>query len=174
MGMTESTNERTVDDRRIERRERWEAVTTVPLVVLGAGFILFYSLFVLLPNDGQWLHTLVGVELLVTWVVFLIDYLVRLLLTPRGMRWRFVRGNPIDLLSVILPLFRALRVLVLLRQIPYFRDRSRAGIRAEVITYAAAYASCSSTSSPWRLCKSNAMRPGPPSPRSATPSGGPS
>ncbi|WP_162240783.1 potassium channel family protein [Leifsonia sp. Leaf264] len=138
--MTDSTESALDSDRRIDRRERWEAVTTVPLVVLGGGFILFYSLFVLLPNDGEWLHVLVGVELLITWVVFLIDYLVRLLLTPRALRWRFVRGNPIDLLSVILPLFRALRVLVLLRQIPYFRDRSRAGIRAEVITYAAAYA----------------------------------
>lgn len=140
MGMTESTDSAPTADPGIERRERWEAVTTVPLVVLGAGFILFYSLFVLLPDDGQWLHTLVGVELLVTWVVFLVDYVVRLLLTPRTLRWRFVRGNPIDLLSVILPVFRALRVLVLLRQVPYFRDRSRAGIRAEVITYAAAFA----------------------------------
>ncbi|WP_056010136.1 MULTISPECIES: potassium channel family protein [unclassified Leifsonia] len=137
--MTESVAPPDRIARGLERRKRWESFTTIPLVVLGVGFIVFYSIYVLVPDAAPWLRVVLGVELIATWAVFVIDYLVRLLLTPRTRRWMFVRQNPIDLLSVILPLFRALRVLVLLRDVPYFRNHTGASIRAEVITYASAF-----------------------------------
>ncbi|KQQ93258.1 hypothetical protein ASF62_16220 [Leifsonia sp. Leaf325] len=139
MGMTESVAPSDDLARGMERRKRWEAFTTMPLVVLGMGFILFYSIWVLVPDAPPWLRTVITVELIATWTLFVIDYVVRLLLTPRTRRWAFVRGNPIDLLSTILPLFRALRVLALIRDVPYFRRHTGASIRAEVITYASAF-----------------------------------
>lgn len=124
----------------LARRARWESATTILLVVLGIGFIVAYSLYVLVDNLPEWLLTAILLALAVTWIVFLVDYIVRVALTPRGHRGTFVRQNPVDLLSVLLPVFRAFRVVNLLRNIPYFHARTGAAVRAEVIAYAAAYA----------------------------------
>lgn len=112
----------------------------MPLVVLGLGFIVSYSLYVLVEQLPAWLAVLIIVEISLAWLSFLIDYVVRLSLTPKGQRAPFVRHNIVDLLSVILPVFRAFRVINLLRNIPYFTVRSGAAVRAQVVSYAAAYA----------------------------------
>jgi len=111
------------------RRGRWEAVTTVPLVVLGIAYIVAYSLIVLYPSLPSWLGTLVWGVLILTWIVFAVDVVVRILLTPRGRRWSFVRHNMVDVLSAIIPAFRAFRVLRLLREVPYLQRRSGAAVR---------------------------------------------
>jgi voltage-gated potassium channel len=124
----------------LERRDRWEAVTTVPLVVLGVLFIAAYVVSVLLVTPPRGWSVAIAAVLVVTWLAFAADYVVRLALTPAGSRGRFVRENIVDLLSVILPVFRAMRVVNLLRQIPYFHSRTPAAVRTEVICYALAYA----------------------------------
>ena len=123
-----------------DRRDRWEAVTTVPLVGIGVAFMVAYSVRVLERSPAPWLNSTVIVVLVTAWVAFLIDYLVRLVLSPRHGRARFIRLNVPDLLSVLVPLFRALRVVALLRHVPYFQRKTGQAVRAEVITYAAAYA----------------------------------
>jgi voltage-gated potassium channel len=122
------------------RRGRWEAVTTVPLVVLGIAFIVAYSVMVLYPSLPGWLGTLVWGVLILTWIVFAVDVVVRILLTPRGRRWSFVRHNMVDVLSAIIPAFRAFRVLRLLREVPYLQRRSGAAVRTRIVIYAASYA----------------------------------
>lgn len=134
------SNDPTAGARSIARREHWERVTAVPLVVLGATFIVSYSIWVLMPVRPDWLSALLLLDFALSWLAFLIDYVVRITLTPRGRRWEFVRRNPIDLLSILLPMFRAFRVVALLRTIPYFRSSSGAAVRTEVIAFAAAYA----------------------------------
>jgi voltage-gated potassium channel len=121
-------------------RGRWEAVTTVPLVVLGIAFIVAYSVMALNPDPPGWLGNLISTVLIATWVAFLIDIVVRIMLTPRGRRWNFVRRNMIDVLSVILPVFRAFRVLRLLREVPYLQRRSGGAVRTRIVIYAASYA----------------------------------
>lgn len=122
------------------RRERWERATTIPLIVLGVTFIVSYSLWVLVPTRPDWLTALLLLDAALSWIAFLGDYVVRLALTPRGQRWAFVRSTPVDLLSVFLPMFRAFRVVALLRNIPYLRSASGSAVRTEVILYAGAYA----------------------------------
>jgi voltage-gated potassium channel len=122
------------------RRRRWEAVTTVPLVVLGIAFIVAYSMMALNPSPPGWLGNLLWTVLIATWVAFLIDIVVRIALTPRGVRWNFLRHNMIDVLSVILPVFRAFRVLRLLREVPYLQRRSGGAVRTRIVIYAASYA----------------------------------
>ena len=122
------------------RRLAWERRTTVPLVVLGAVFIAAYSVYVLAPwiprGPDAWLFW----ALVVTWIVFLGDIIVRVALTPRGGRWAFLWTHPVDVLSAIVPVFRAFRVLALLRQVPYLQRRSGNAVRANIVIYAASYA----------------------------------
>lgn len=122
------------------RRDRWEAVTTVPLVVLGFSFIVSYSLWVLVDEVSESIRGILVLVVALVWLAFLVDYVARCALTPRGQRSAFVRHNVVDLLSVMLPVFRAFRVVTLLRRVPYFQVRSGAAVRTTVITYAAVYA----------------------------------
>ncbi|MEF3404392.1 potassium channel family protein [Agromyces sp. CCNWLW203] len=122
------------------RRFAWERRTTVPLVVLGAVFIAAYSVYVLAPwiprGPDAWLFWV----LVVTWAVFIADIVVRVVLTPHGGRWAFLWTHPVDVLSAIVPVFRAFRVLALLRQVPYLQRRSGNAVRANIVIYAASYA----------------------------------
>ena len=124
----------------IEKRTKWEHATSPILLVLGVGFIVAYSVYVLWVALPDQLAAVVWTVLAVSWVALLVDYLVRLTLTPRGERGRFVGHNLIDLLSVLIPLFRALRVVDLLRGIPYFAKANGNAVRARLITFAAVYA----------------------------------
>jgi len=99
-----------------------------------------YSLAVLNEDRTPLLRAAISVVLIATWLTFLVDYIVRWILSGRGQRAAFVRHNPIDLLSVILPVFRALRVVSLLQNIPYFHVKTPAAVRIEIVSYAAAYA----------------------------------
>ncbi|MDQ2661416.1 MAG: potassium channel family protein [Actinomycetota bacterium] len=121
-------------------RERWEHHTATPLVVLGVLFIVAYSAVVLDPYDPTPLRPVLIVLLLVAWAVFILDVLVRILLTPTGHRWSFVWHHPVDVLSALIPLFRALRVLELLHQVPYLRRRTGAAVRTNIVIFALTYA----------------------------------
>jgi len=125
----------------IARRLRWERVMTWPLLVLGAAFIVAYSVLVLDEGelDPAWRNTML-LTAAVTWLVFGIDYLVRLVVTPMRWRWHFVTHSLIDLLSVLIPLFRAFRVMHLLREVPYLRLKTGNAVRTRIIAYMVGYA----------------------------------
>ncbi len=112
----------------------------MPLVFLGGTFMVTYSIWVLWPERPDLVTVLLLLDFAISWLAFLLDYVVRLLLTPLGHRWEFVRTNLVDLLSILLPMFRAFRVVNLLRRVPYFATRSGAAVRTEVISYAGVYA----------------------------------
>ncbi len=126
--------------RRLAYRDRWESVTLVPLILASAGFIVTYSLLVLLPTVSTEIYGLFFIILVLVWLVFVVDYVVRLVVTPRHHRWAFVRANVIDLLSVFLPLFRTFRIVALFGRIPYFQGRSGTAVRSRVVIFAASYA----------------------------------
>jgi voltage-gated potassium channel len=121
-------------------RERWEHLSAGPLVALGIVFIAAYSVMVLVPDAPQGLDTAIVVILVVTWIVFMVDVVVRISLTPRGQRWEFVWTHPIDVLSAIVPIFRAFRVLTLLHEVPYLQRRAPSAVRANIVIYASSYA----------------------------------
>ena len=127
-------------EERIARRTRWERRTRVPLILFGLLFIVSYSLYVLAPDLPPLARLILLTDLVVVWIVFLVDYVVRLAITPTGHRFAFVRANIIDLMSVVVPVFRAFRVISLLSDIPYFRARTPTAVRVEVISYAVSYA----------------------------------
>ncbi|GAA1841246.1 potassium channel family protein [Agromyces salentinus] len=122
------------------RRIAWERRTALPLVVLGVAFIVAYSVYVLTPSIPRGPDTVLFWTLILAWLVFVVDVTARIALTPHGGRWAFIRSHPIDVLSAIVPVFRAFRVLTLLHAVPYLRRRSGAAVRANIVIYAASYA----------------------------------
>ncbi len=71
----------------------------------------------------------------VTWPVFLADYVVRLVLVEQ--RWRFVRRNWLDGLAVLLPLLRPLRILSLVRVARVLDRGLTSSLHGRVATYTA-------------------------------------
>ncbi|WP_043738637.1 potassium channel family protein [Nocardia asiatica] len=90
-------------------RASWERKTGIPMMALALAFLGVYAWQVLdtgaSPRLDAWL-TRVDV---VIWAVFALDFAVRLWLS--GNRWRFLRTHPVDLLIVVLPPLRPLRLL---------------------------------------------------------------
>ncbi|MET8650233.1 potassium channel family protein [Nocardia aurea] len=93
----------------LTRREIWERTTGIPMMVLAIVFLGVYAWQVLdtgaSPRLDAWL-TRVDFAI---WAAFALDFAVRLWLS--GNRWRFLRTHPVDLLIVVLPPFRPLRLL---------------------------------------------------------------
>ena len=125
-----------IDARRLE----WQRRTSPVLAVLGVLFLVAYSVFVLMPEAPAALTGIMAAIAIITWVAFLIDMIARIALTERGRRVRFVLTHPVDVLSLFFPLFRALRVVGLLRHIPLLNGRSGAAVRGTVIAHALIYA----------------------------------
>lgn len=95
-------------DRPPTRRQRWERTTNLPLMVLAMLFLLLYAWRVLDTDasptlDSGLLWADIGI-----WAVFAVDFAVRLRLSTD--RVRFVRKHPLDLLVVLVPPFRPLRL----------------------------------------------------------------
>ncbi|MBX9473002.1 potassium channel family protein [Microcella sp.] len=110
------------------------------LAIFGVLFFVAYSVFVLVTDPADWLIVVLAVVGIATWAAFALDLVARIALSDRGRRWRFVFTHPIDVLSVFVPLFRALRVADLLRHIPVLNGKSGASVRGSVIAHALTYA----------------------------------
>lgn len=138
--MGEGVRPSTATDAPTARRDRWEARTAVPMAVLGVVFLVAYAVLVLDNGTPDWVNRLLEGVLIAMWAVLLLDFVVRIVLTPRGRRAHFVFTRPLDLLSVLLPVFRALRVVNLLHRVSFFSGRGGDAFRARVVVTGLAYA----------------------------------
>lgn len=112
---------------------RWEARTDIPLTILAAAYLGVYAVQVLATRPGQGLWTGLDVALWAVWGVFVVDYFVRVTLARRRL-W-FVARHPIDLLIVLAPFFRFLRLLRLLSAVATLGRVMRDDLRGRVGTY---------------------------------------
>lgn len=96
------------------RYEKWEAATTRPLDILGLLFLVDFLAGRMIPGGPQWWQLSLTVISGLVWVAFVIDYVVRLALSPH--RWDFVRRHPLDLVMVLVPMLRVLRAILLVRR----------------------------------------------------------
>src|SRR5262245_8413441 len=86
------------------RLDEWERRTAPILTALASA-----ALISLVLESAFDTHTVVGTAVdYLAWASFAADYAVRLRLAET--RWRFVRGHPLDLIAVLLPALRALRL----------------------------------------------------------------
>ena len=92
------------------RLDRYEQKTTVLMVSLALGYIVLFSIEVLAAPDlsTSQLDVLEWVSNAI-WIVFILDLMYRTWLAPH--RVRYLVTHPIDVIAVVLPSFRAFRVL---------------------------------------------------------------
>ncbi|MFI1929930.1 potassium channel family protein [Streptomyces sp. NPDC020330] len=115
--------------------DQWEQRTRAPLLALAAVFAAAYAVPVLAPDAPGWAHTACRAAEWAVWAAFAGDYVTRLLLAPR--RWAFVRGHPLDLLAVALPLVQPLRLLRLVSTLLLVGRRARHAPQITMTVYVA-------------------------------------
>ncbi|MCB0932911.1 MAG: potassium channel family protein [Mycobacterium sp.] len=116
------------------RLRRWEKRTEWPLAVVAGVFLAVYSVQVLVQPPRR-LNEALDAGLAIVYVLFVIDYLVRLMLAFNRVRWFF--GHMIDLAIVVLPFLRPLRLLRLLVLLGALQKAAGDAIRGRVIVYTA-------------------------------------
>jgi voltage-gated potassium channel len=97
------------ETRRVEFLQAYEARTDLLLSALALVYLVTFSAqAIFYEPDATWYQwaTIFGNVL---WVLFAADLAFRLAVSPR--RWFFIRTHLIDVITVVLPQFRALRVL---------------------------------------------------------------
>ncbi|WP_348786907.1 ion channel [Leifsonia sp. NPDC080035] len=119
------------------KRKRWEQATAWPGIGASVVFLIAYSWTILQPGMPHAVYlALIGVLGLI-WVLFLLDYTVRLVYAED--KRRFVRRNAVDLLSVLLPLARPFRLLGDLGRVPLLRGNTASHLRRRVLIVAGSF-----------------------------------
>lgn len=110
----------------------WEKRSEWPLLGASVAFFAAYAWDVLAePSGGPGL--LVQLVIVVAWVIFLMDYVVRLALAEHRVKWFF--WHVIDLAVVVLPMLRPLRVLRLIAVLGILHRATGAALRGRVAVY---------------------------------------
>ena len=112
--------------------ERWEQRTEWPLAAVAVVFLVVYSVQVLSRPHGAEAHTLwlLGWG---AWSLFVVDYVARLLLATDRPRW--VLQHFFDLLIVLLPLMRPLRLLRLVVLVTALQKAVGNAVRGRILLY---------------------------------------
>ena len=122
------------------RRAKWTEATQTPLAIAGVAFVVGYIVFVLWIHPPDAVLGVLVILLIAGWVAFVVDVVVQIALTPRGRRWAWAWRHPIEVLSAVVPLFRALRVVSLVRHLPTLERRTTSAVRARFVSEALTYA----------------------------------
>lgn len=121
------------EERRQQTLERFERAVELPLLVLALTMVplLVVPLLVDLPHGVE--AAFVAADWFI-WVAFAVEYIVRLVLTTR--RWAFVRREWADLLIVVLPFLRPLRIVRSARALRLLRLARLGSVLGEVFKLA--------------------------------------
>jgi voltage-gated potassium channel len=88
---------------------RWEHATQWPLIAVALLFLVAYAVPIIWPNASHPVLDVANEIMIVTWILFAIDIVVRVILANH--RLEYLGRHFIDVLSVALPMLRPLRVL---------------------------------------------------------------
>jgi voltage-gated potassium channel len=92
-----------------EALQDYESRSAPPLITLAFVFLALYAAQVLWLDPPPAARTVIDIGQLVIWIIFLADFGYRIYLAPR--RMRYVLTHPLDVITLILPMFRPLRAL---------------------------------------------------------------
>ncbi len=98
-----------VDQGTGSRAERYERRSALPMTVLAVVFLGVYALTVLWRDRPPPAGDALEAASVAIWAVFAVDLVVRVALAER--RLRYLLTHPVDVLAVLLPALRPLRVL---------------------------------------------------------------
>jgi voltage-gated potassium channel len=124
---------------RAELRQRWEKATNWPLMGAAVIFLAAYAVPVLEPDLPTWLLDSCRWLSWITWGIFVADLVVRLALADE--RLRYLVRHWYDLLVIVLPLLRPLRLLRMIPLLSVLNRRAQTGLRGRVAIYVAGGAS---------------------------------
>lgn len=111
----------------------WERRSELPLAAAAVLYLAAYSWMVLDPAMPEGLRQTLRAVDVATWAIFLVDYAVRVRLAPD--RRRFVLHHVVDLLTVVLPLLRPLRLLRLVALLKLIDRRATRSLQGRVAIY---------------------------------------
>jgi voltage-gated potassium channel len=114
----------------------WNAKVDWPLTGLTLAFLVGYAWQVLDTTLAPRTHEALDLALTAVWVLLGADYLVRLVLARR--RLRFVRRHLLDLLILVVPMFRPLRALRVVTVLGVLNRQLRDDFRGRVAVYVGA------------------------------------
>ncbi|AGP30332.1 potassium channel family protein [Corynebacterium terpenotabidum] len=117
---------------------RWERYTEWPLLGVALLFFGAYALEIVDRTDPR-ITSFAEIVLRATWAIFAVDYLVRLSLAQHRTRW-FTR-HLLDLMIVVLPMFRPLRLMRFVTVIALVQRSTGTMLRGRVIAYTVGSAS---------------------------------
>jgi voltage-gated potassium channel len=121
-----------------EAYDAWVRATDWLLMVLSLVFVFVLIAPLAFPHLSADQLDAINAANIAIWLVFLVDYVVRLYLSPE--RWRFVRTHVVDLLVVSVPFLRPLRLLRLFAILAEFTRRTQRSLagRATVLVFTVA------------------------------------
>lgn len=114
------------------RIRRWEKATEWPLTCAAFAFFAAYALQIISRPEGI-LGAISEIVIWATWLVFLIDYVTRLVITER--RWRWFSRHLLDLAIVALPMLRPLRLMRFLTVVALVQRSAGNALRGKVAAY---------------------------------------
>lgn len=117
-----------------QRIAKWEKATEWPLTLAATLFLISYAVQIIARPDGL-LNLVCEIVLTTAWVVFVIDYVVRLLITEH--RWRWFYRHLLDLAIVVLPMLRPLRLMRFLTVLALIGRNTGNMLRGRVVLYTA-------------------------------------
>lgn len=123
-------------DRYGPRVAGWERHTEWPLAALAAAFLLGYALPILRPHLGHAARVACNAIDLCVWVVFIADYVIRLVIARHRARY-WLHHLP-DFAMVVLPALRPLRLLRLLMLLRVLNRRAASSLHGRVGVYVSA------------------------------------
>lgn len=124
---------RGVHDSRVDE-STWQKHTEWPLVVASSAYLIAYSWRVIADLDGA-AHLLTSLVVLVTWGMFIADYVVRLLLAPQRAVW--FRKHLGLLAFALVPVLRLVLLLRALTRVPGMKPSRGSTLRTQIMVYGA-------------------------------------
>jgi voltage-gated potassium channel len=115
--------------------QRWERMTEWLLMIAAVVFLAAYAVPILNPDLPSWLLDSCLLLSWLTWGIFVVDFAVRLFLAEE--RLRYIVRHWYDLLVIVLPLLRPLRLLRLIPLLSVLNRRAKIRLRGRVGIYVA-------------------------------------
>ena len=112
----------------------WHKRTALPLIIASLAYLVAYSWRVIADLEGAG-RVIASTVILVTWAMFIADYLVRLALATDRRQW--FRHHLPALAFALIPVLRLVRLLRFLTRIPGMKTTAGGVLRTQILVYGA-------------------------------------
>ncbi|MFT0763306.1 potassium channel family protein [Scrofimicrobium sp. R131] len=115
-----------------QKLDDWTKFTVWPMFVLSVCFVAVTALVISPPADlDGHLRAQLATVSIILWVIFALEFLVRLVAAPD--RRRFLQHQSFELVTLMVPYLRPFLLIRYLWQLHYFRHRGAGGMRQRAI-----------------------------------------